>query len=114
MPKHTLITDGLDDAALRDFHTLLDDRKVTIDAARSWLVERGLRVGRTAVGRYLFKYRSDPVRKLRDEMGLDGAADLRAMVWQITRRLVGNDLALLALYACYLERKGGRAKGGQK
>ena len=102
---HTRIMDELSDGELRTLYSLLSNRRITITKAIEWLRDRGHTMSKSAVARYVQRFRAPskkPVFAHLVNMGISTEDEMRSHIQQASRQLQGEELAHLAVFSAYL------------
>lgn len=103
MPKKFRVVKLLSAEHWKPFHALLADRRMTVDGARAWLLERGYVLSRSAVWNYIdYQRGGKPAVRVRRLFGSCTDAELRRKVADWLPRLHGRELSSLAMFAAFM------------
>ena len=84
------------------FHTMLADRRTTVDSAHAWIAKRGYKISRTSVGRYFRRFRSGSISLPIFSIAPIGEADARRKLHRWIDQLTGVHLVGLATFAGFV------------
>jgi hypothetical protein len=102
MPRQFKICALLDKKHWLPFHTMLADRRTTVDVAHDWTSRRGYRISRSAIGKYFQLFRSGSIRIPAFHVAAQGVGGARRQLHAWIDRLSDIQIVGLATFAGFV------------